>query len=142
MGSIGPATTHHLYPPFPPNITTAPLVSISLAKLEAGDEDESKAFFEASKNLGFFYLNTEGSTLGDKLVSEAEELHEVQQEFFKQPNEEKEQYAREKIDPFFGYRHGDLNMKDEDGTPKRNETYNVNGLLTNRHLESADELVQ
>ena len=125
MGSIGVATTHHLYPPFPDNITTAPLKFISLSKLEAGDEDESKAFFEASKNLGFFYMKLEGSSLGERIVDEAEQLHVIQQEFFKRPNEEKEEYAREKIDPFFGYRKAPVNGTDESGNPKRNETYNV-----------------
>ncbi|KAJ7265313.1 hypothetical protein C8J57DRAFT_1450644 [Mycena rebaudengoi] len=125
MRSTGPTTCHHLNPPLPSDIPTAPLVSISLAKLESGDEEESNAFFGACKNLGFFYMNTEGSELGNNLIFEAEQLHEVQQEFFKRPNEEKEEYARETIDPFFGYRHGELKIKDQDGRPKRNETYNM-----------------
>ena len=125
MGCIGLPTTHHLYPPFPDNITTAPLVTISLAKLEANDENESKAFFDATKNLGFFYMKLEGSSLGERIVDEAEQLHKVQQEFFKRPNQEKELYAREKIDPFFGYRVAPLKDRDENGRSKRNETYNV-----------------
>ena len=128
MGSMGDGvwTSHHLYPPFAEDITTAPLVSVSLSKLEAGDEAESKAFFEATKNLGFFYLKLDGSNLGEKMVDEAERLQALQQQFFKLPNEEKEEYAREKIDPFFGYRVHKLdNFRDENGTPKRNETLNV-----------------
>lgn len=122
---MAPQTCHHLLPPFSDKVKTAPLVSISLAKLEASDEAESKAFFNAAQNLGFFYMNMEGSALGDKLVSEAEQLFQLQKAFFKRPNEEKETYAREKIDPFFGYRHGELKTKNEDGTTMRNETYNV-----------------
>ena len=125
MGSIGVPTTHHLYPAFPDDITTAPLISISLARLEAGDEFESKALFEACKNLGFFYMELEGSSLGGRIGDGAEKLHQIQQKFFKRPNEEKEIYAREKIDPFFGYRIAPLKEKYDDGTPKRNETYNV-----------------
>ena len=101
MGSVGVATTHHLYPPFPDDITTAPLVSISLQKLQAGDESESKAFYDAAKNLGFFYLNLEGSRLGERIVDGAEQLQQLQQDFFRQPTEDKEQYLREKIDQFF-----------------------------------------
>lgn len=122
---MAPATCHHLLPPFSETVKTAPLVSISLAKLEAGDAAESNSFFEAAQNLGFFYMKMEGSALGGKLVSEAEQLFQLQKTFFKRPNEEKETYAREKIDPFFGYRHGELKSKNEDGTPMRNETYNV-----------------
>ena len=125
MGSMGISTTHDRYPPFPNDIKTAPLVSISLAKLEAGDERETKAFFEASKGLGFFYMSMEGSQLGERIVSGAEQLHALQQEFFQRPKEEREEYAREKIDPFFGYRQAKLKVSNEDGSPRFNETYNV-----------------
>lgn len=125
MGSIGISTSHHRYPPFAEGVKTAPLVSISLAKLQAGDEEESKAFFEACKDLGFFYLKLDGSSLGEQLVNEAEQLQALQQEFYKRPKEEKEAYAREKIDKFFGYRAQELKFKEEDGSPKRNEIYNV-----------------
>jgi hypothetical protein len=129
MGSVGINTTHHLYPPFPTDITTAPLVSISLSKLEAGDQVESNAFYEAAKNLGFFYMKLEGSSLGERIVDGAERLHKIQQEFFKRPNDEKEEFAREKIDQFFGYRKVELSLKNDDGTPRRNETYNVSRFV-------------
>lgn len=126
---MAPVTSHHLHPPFAENVTTAPLVSVSLAKLEASDGVASHSFFEACKKLGFFYLSMEGSTLGETLVSEAEQLLQLQQEFFNYcPNEEKELYARGKIDDFFGYRHGELKTKNKDGTFARNETYNVSFL--------------
>ncbi len=128
MGSIGPSTSHHRYPEFPDHITTAPLVSISLSKLQAEDEGESKAFYEASKGLGFFYLKLEGSDLGEKIVDEAEQLNDVQQEFYKRPQEERDDFAREKIDDFFGYRKVELKLKNEDGTPRLNEIYNVSPL--------------
>ena len=139
MGSIGVATTHHLYPPFPDNITTAPLVAISLSKLEAGDESESAAFFEAAQNLGFFYMKLEGSATGERIIDGAEQLHKIQQQFFKRPNEEKEEYAREKIDPFFGYRVVELKERDEEGRAKRNETYNVSSpvIPINRKLQTS-----
>lgn len=125
MGSIGPRTSHHEYPPFPSNIPTAPLVSISLAKLTAHDPTESAAFFAACKDLGFFYLDTADSPLGDDLVAEAEQLLQLQKQFFARPDAEKEVFAREKIDTFFGYRYGELKVVGEDGRRGRNETYNV-----------------
>jgi isopenicillin N synthase-like dioxygenase len=138
MGSMGVSTTHHLYPPFPSDIKTAPLVSISLSKLEAGNEAESKAFFDAAKNLGFFYMKLEGSSLGERIVNGAEELHRLQQQFFGRPNEEKEEFAREKIDPFFGYRKVELKFKNDDGTPKRNETYNASRSIPSQHSAPAN----
>ena len=129
MGSVGLPTSHHLYPPFPDEIKVAPLVSISLDKLEAGDEDESKAFFESAKGLGFFYLKLGDSELGQKIVSEAEQLNDLQKAFYKLPQEEREEFAREKIDAFFGYREAQLEATDESGEVLRNETYNVRLLL-------------
>ncbi|KAH8897464.1 Clavaminate synthase-like protein [Thozetella sp. PMI_491] len=122
---MAPATSHHLYPPFSEDVKTAPLVSISLAKLEANDAAESRAFFQAAKDLGFFYLNTEGSALGERLVSQAEQVHSLQQRFWALPNEEKEVYAREKIDAFFGYRHSGVGPEKEGGGRERNELYNL-----------------
>ncbi len=60
---MAPATSHHQYPPFADGVTTAPLVSISLASLEADDASESAAFFKASRELGFFYMDMNGSAL-------------------------------------------------------------------------------
>ena len=121
-------TSHHLYPPFAEGVTTAPLVSVSLSKLEANDAAESRAFFQASKDLGFFYMHMEGSALGERLVSQAEQLHTIQKEFHDLSNQEKDEYAREKIDPFFGYRLlGEIEA--EDGTKQRSETYNVSQIF-------------
>lgn len=121
---MAPKTSHHLYPPFAEGIKTAPLVSISLAKLESGDGAESDAFFKASKELGFFYMNMEGSPLGEKIIEGAEKLHSIQEEFHKMPYEEKDKFAREKLDPFFGYRNLH-EEKDENGVITRDENYNV-----------------
>ena len=124
--AMAPTTSHHRYPPFPnADLETAPLVSVSLRKLEDSDGPESQAFFDASRSLGFFYLDTKGSKLGEALISEAEQLHELEKQFFKLSNDEKEEFAREKLDPFFGYRHGNIELKDEDGIKGRNESYNV-----------------
>ena len=97
-------TTHHLYPPFPPHLPTAPLESISLAKLETGDGLESLKFFNSCCNLGFFYLDLTSSELGESIVRDAENLHTMQQEFFALPHEVKDEYGRDKVDPFFSYR--------------------------------------
>ncbi len=118
------ARAHHLYPPFAEGVPTAPLVSVSLAKLEADDVAESKAFFKASTELGFFYLNMAGSPLGEDIVSEAEKLHLLQHEFAQLPQEEKDRVARDKIDPFFGY-HVRAQKRNAAGELMKDEIYNV-----------------
>jgi isopenicillin N synthase-like dioxygenase len=117
-------TSHSQHPPFPSGIPSAPLVSISLAKLESRDAAESQSFYKACKSLGFFYLDMQGSALGEEIVSLSEEVHSLQKQFHALPNEVKEEYLREKIDAFFGYRIlGEREM--EDGSVGRNENYNV-----------------
>ncbi|TXT06022.1 hypothetical protein VHUM_03495 [Vanrija humicola] len=107
-------------PPFPSDVKTAPLVSLSLARLQAGDEAESAAFFACSKALGFFYLEMAGSDVGEAMVREADALNELQKQWMALPNETKEQYGLN-MDKFFAYRHYVL----PDG--QRKEDYNVGG---------------
>ena len=125
--NMAPKTSHDQYPPFSSTVPTAPLVSIKLSALESGDASESSAFFEACKDLGFFYLDMVGSELGESIVEESEKLHALQQEFFALPRESKDVYTQEKIGPFYAYRpieQKDLPV-DKDGQPRRNESYNV-----------------
>ncbi|WWD18255.1 hypothetical protein CI109_102705 [Kwoniella shandongensis] len=116
-------TSHDALPPFPDDVKTAPLYSISLAKLEAGDASSSDAFFEACRQLGFFYLDMLGSTLGETIVKEAEKLNKVQQEFFKLPNEVKDVYGRPHLHPFYAYRV--YETENLQGESVRNENYNL-----------------
>jgi hypothetical protein len=129
-------TSHDKYPPFASNVTTAPLVTISLSKLEKNDPAESAAFFEASKSLGFFYLDMNGSELGERMVIEAEKLHALQVEWFKTPKEEKDEFRQEKIGPFYAYRPIDQKEMDDDGLPKRNESYNVCSFIGTESLDN------
>lgn len=114
-------TTHHLYPEFPSDLPTAPLESISLAKLETGDQTVCSKFFDSCRNLGFLYLDLLGSKLGETIVTNAESLHKLQEEFYALPHEVKDQYGKDKVDPFFSYRwtpcSGDV--KDVWGRPGR-----------------------
>ena len=114
-------TTHHRYPSFPANLPTAPLESISLNSLESGDHLECSKFFDSCRNLGFLYLNLLDSKLGESILKNSERLHELQQEFYALPHEVKDQYGKDKVDPFFSYRwtpcSGDV--KDVWGRPGR-----------------------
>jgi len=44
-------------PSFPNTVPTAPLLRISLSKLLAGDKEEEGRVWDASRSLGFFYLD-------------------------------------------------------------------------------------
>lgn len=127
-------TFHHLYPPFPTSLPTAPLVSVSLSALESSisNATASNALYTAAKDLGFFYLSLEGSQLGEIIVAQAEQLHAVQKQFHALPNAEKEEYLREKIDKFFGYRILG-GWEQPDGSVGRNENYNVGAMIAIQH---------
>jgi isopenicillin N synthase-like dioxygenase len=68
--------------PFPSDINTAPLVHISLEKLEAGDNQESTKVFEACKKAGFFILNLQNVPLGESLMDDADALMALSEELF------------------------------------------------------------
>ena len=114
------------YPAFPNDVPTAPLLSISLRDLESGVGEASNRLSQACQDFGFFYLDLEGD-LGEALLREAEELDALQQLFFDIPHEEKDQYGRDKVDPFFSYRWVACKdgVKDHLGRPGRREMYSV-----------------
>jgi len=129
-------TSHHTYPQFASSLPTAPLVSISLSALESSisNATASNALYTAAKDLGFFYLSLEGSELGETIVAQAEQLHAVQKQFHALPNEVKEEYLREKIDKFFGYRILG-GWEQPDGSVGRNENYNVGARVAMQHTD-------
>lgn len=121
-----PETSHHTLPPFPDDIDVAPLLSISLRKLEANDERESKRFFQACKDLGFFYLDMFDSDLGERIIRGAEGVNAVQQRWLKLSNAEKDKYGRPVLHDFFAYRFGEVpGQFDANGDPLRIENYNA-----------------
>lgn len=106
-------------PPFPATVPTAPLLRISLANLLAHDASEEERLWNACCDLGFFYLDlrpdaehgktNEPDTIGNrhvngsngvdrdpvdgkKLLSDANALFKVAEEFFDLPVEEKAKY--------------------------------------------------
>jgi len=125
-----PQTSHNKYPPFPDDIDAAPLVSISLRKLEANDAAEADRLFEASKALGFFYLDMYDSELGHRVIRGSEGLNELQERWWALPNSEKDKYGRPHLHDFFAYRYGEVpGVLDANGDPIRNQNYNVSTRL-------------
>lgn len=124
-----PLTTHDQYPPFPSDLPTASLEAISLDALQSSPPSalESSKLFAACRELGFFYLDFNGSQLGESILREAEELHSLQQEFYALPHEVKDEYGQDKVDPFFSYRWTPCaeGVKDVWGRAGRREMYGV-----------------
>ncbi|KAF2483221.1 hypothetical protein BDY17DRAFT_297044 [Neohortaea acidophila] len=105
MPTMSSLTTHHLLPPFPSDLSTVSLDSISLDELQSSNPSQAETkLFAACQDIGFFYLPLEDSELGRNILREAEDLHALQQRFFALPSHAKDEYGRDKVDPFFSYR--------------------------------------
>ncbi|BEJ12996.1 hypothetical protein CspHIS471_0301700 [Cutaneotrichosporon sp. HIS471] len=120
-----PQTIHSTLPPFPVDIPTAPLVSVSLAGLEARNPATQQALWDACQDLGFFYLDMFGSEVGERIVSQAEAINAVQNKFWALGNEELDKYGRDKVHEFFAYRYGEPGEVDGNGVKLRNQNYNI-----------------
>lgn len=83
------------YPPFPDDgaFPTIDLETISLQKLQNGDDAEQSRMFEACKDWGFFYLELPDTTEGDIIASTADDVAMVAEEVFSLPPEEKLKYS-------------------------------------------------
>ena len=113
-------------PPFPEDVHTAPIATISLAKLLDQDNTESASALEACRTHGFFYLDLRATGLGESLLSEAEELLQVSYEAFDHPVEHKRQYALVKGVSLFGYKEaGVVKQTDPQKRPDTTEFFNV-----------------
>jgi hypothetical protein len=67
-----------------------------------GDEKEAQKLFHVCSNEGFFYLDLTTEPRGEKFLSEAQELHHVAKEVFKNVSTD-EKLAFKTPDPTTGH---------------------------------------
>ncbi|KAF2877080.1 hypothetical protein BDV95DRAFT_625136 [Massariosphaeria phaeospora] len=115
----------HFFDSFPDDVPTAPLVTLSLNKLVAEDAEEKARFFEASKSLGFFYLDMRGCAEGEELLDGANDMFDLMEEFYGLPVEEKLKYDFAAQGSYFGYKGIGAEVIDGKGTKDKNEIYNI-----------------
>ncbi|KAK3110554.1 hypothetical protein LTR53_015027 [Teratosphaeriaceae sp. CCFEE 6253] len=114
------------FPPFPESAAfpCVQLETISLQKLEAGDETETERAFQAFKGRGFVYLELAGTANGDTILRGADDVAQAAAETFALPLEEKLKYK-----PFnkelFGYKNVGATNADKAGTPDTAEFFNI-----------------
>jgi isopenicillin N synthase-like dioxygenase len=112
-------------PHFPSDIPTAPLLRLSLQKLLARDANEVERLIEACEDIGFFYLNLEGSEEGRSILNDADKLFETGENLLNLSLEEKLQYDFGKQNSYHGYKAQGAAVIDRQGNLDRNEFYNV-----------------
>lgn len=110
-------------PDFPGDVAIAPLLRLSLEKLQQKDEAEIERFIRACEDLGFFYLDLSGP--GKQLLDGASKLFQVGEALFDLPVEEKQKYDFMNQNSYFGYKGFGANIVDREGNKDRNEFYNV-----------------
>ena len=101
--TITAVSDFHGIPPFPDDVPAAPLLRLSLKKLYDEDQDESKRLFQASKDLGFFYLDLRGTPTGNSILRDVDDLFKVGEELFDLDVEEKQKYDFSAQGSYFGY---------------------------------------
>ena len=119
-------TSSYIAPiPFPDDVPTAPLVTVSLSKLLSGDPTERNRFYDASKALGFFYLDLRGCAEGEALLHNADSMFLTAEHFFDLPVDIKQQYNFAAQGSYFGYKGMGGEVIDGAGNKDRNEIYNI-----------------
>lgn len=89
-------------PPFPDDVPVAPIHTIPLSSLRAGDENAAKSLLAACQELGFFLLSLEGDSIGDELIQEIDRLFLLAQEIMALPIDVKQQYLHDAPRSFLG----------------------------------------
>jgi len=131
-------------PPFPKNVPIVPLHRISLENLLAGDKNEEEKLWQASTELGFFYLDLRGSSdttipstitavsssptnsaTGTTLLKTSTTLFTLGEKVFELPTEEKVTYDLKDKGSYFGYKGLGAGVIDSKGTRDLNEFWNI-----------------
>lgn len=112
------------YPPFPADLKTIDLQTISLQKIQNADSAEQDRMFAACKNWGFFYLDLAQSDQGELISQGAAQVARVAEGVMALPLQEKEQYPFADGD-IFGYKKVGQTKVDKDKTPDTAEFFNV-----------------
>jgi len=135
-----PPHTSEPFSSFPDDVPTAPLVTINLQRLLNNGKEEHARLFEASKSLGFFYLDLSGCEAGETLLHGSDDMFNLIEHFYALPLDEKRRYDFAAEGSYFGYKGMGAEVIDGKGTRDRNEIYNVGyqsytATVAHKHLD-------
>ncbi|KAL4919826.1 hypothetical protein BDW62DRAFT_216697 [Aspergillus aurantiobrunneus] len=112
-------------PPFPDDVSTAPLFRLSLKDLLTEDEEEIQRLSKGCEEIGFFYLDIRNAGAVAQILEDADKLFEIEAELFELPLEEKRKYDFSSQKSYFGYKAQGAAAIDQQGNLDRNEFYTV-----------------
>ncbi|KXH62212.1 hypothetical protein CSAL01_10597 [Colletotrichum salicis] len=112
-------------PPFPNDIPTASIASVSLAGLRAKDGTTAQNLLKACQTLGFFLLDLREDPVGEELVTEIDQLMgDVVRDIMNLPIDVRKQYHVDVPRSFEGFKLRGVG-KTETNEPDRFEWFNV-----------------
>jgi hypothetical protein len=89
-------------PPFPNEVATMPMHTVSLAGLNRGQDESARQILSACRELGFFLLDLHGDDLGETMIREIDHLFSVGQDIFDLSEDVKQQYLHDAPRSFLG----------------------------------------
>ncbi|KAL1870706.1 hypothetical protein Daus18300_005026 [Diaporthe australafricana] len=133
----------HDIPPFPDDVPTASMYTISLASLQSGDGTAAKSLLTACQELGFFLLDLNGDTMENELMNTIDQLFVVGKDIMDLPSDVKEQYLHDAPRSLLGFKPRG-GAKTETNEPDRFEWFNLgqDGLMGNTALQPLPALMQ
>ncbi|PWY96615.1 Clavaminate synthase-like protein [Aspergillus sclerotioniger CBS 115572] len=112
-------------PRFPSDIPTAPLLRLSLSKLQSHDITETHRLLQACEEIGFFYLDLQDTNIGNNLLTLSDELFSTTENLFSLSLDEKRKYVFTYPNCHHGYRIHSAGVVDREGIFDVNELYNI-----------------
>lgn len=97
------AKVFQAFPAFPDGIPTAPISTISLARLSSGDKAAARSLLAACQELGFFLLDLSEDKSGKELTELIDQLFSLGKEIMDLPVAVKEKYLHDAPRSFLGY---------------------------------------
>lgn len=89
-------------PPFPDDLPTVSLNTISLSGLHSNDTAVVQQTLDACQELGFFFLDMRGDKIGDEMIKCIDELFSIGKNIFDLPESVKSQYLHDMPNNFLG----------------------------------------
>ncbi|KAM4065029.1 2OG-Fe(II) oxygenase superfamily protein [Hirsutella rhossiliensis] len=129
-------------PPFPENVPTMPMHTVSLAGLNSRDEKTAQQALDACQELGFFLVDLRGDELGEAVMEEIDHLFAVGKDIMDLPQDVKRAFLHDIPRSFLGFKPRG-HAKTETEEPDRFEWFNIgqDGLMGTTPLQPLPALV-
>ena len=102
-----PSRIEESIPSFPSDVPTADIYSVDFNLLAAGDKEEARKAYQASRGYGFFYLSN--------THIDYDFMFDLANETFKLPLDEKMKYEMGETGRYFGYKMSGSQYVDKNG---------------------------